>query len=280
MKTVQRLTLFMLFLIAGFAIFIFGSGYFNIFPTNKNPLYLASISAFFLVSAFILRQNVRTEKYWRAIFAFFTAATALLFSTFMARYTDNFLRTLDLTTSALPGIAIAKTYEMAIIAFAILVITKLSGTDLGSLYLKRGNLKLGLGIGVLVFFNFASSALLFFAMDYSSAEKLGAAIQWGLVFAFANGFMEELWMRSLFLRHMEPLLGTGNAVFLTSIVFASAHVGAVYVSPEAILIMLFYAVTLGIACGYLIIKSDSIWGAALIHAAADLFLFIAMFGNA
>jgi len=37
--------------------------------------------------------------------------------------------------------------------------------------------------------------------------------------------------------------------------------------------------TLGLGCGYLMMKSDSIWGATLIHAAADFFLFIAVLAN-
>lgn len=190
------------------------------------------------------------------------------------------MEALNLTTSTSPGIAIAKVYEMVMIVVPILLLTKLSGADLGSLYLKRGNLKWGLSIGLLVLFNFASSAFLFFAARYSSVDRLGAAVLWGLVFACANGFMEELWMRGIFLRHLEPGLGLGGAVLLTSIVFSSAHVGSVYLMPVAIPFMMAYALSMGIACGYLIMKTNSLWGAALIHAAADLFLFIAMLASA
>jgi membrane protease YdiL (CAAX protease family) len=197
----------------------------------------------------------------------------------MAPFTDDFLGALNLTTSSSPGIAIAKSYEMVMIVVPILLLTRLSGADLGSLYLRRGNLRWGLSIGVLVLFNFAASAFLFFAARYSSADSLGAAVLWGLIFSFANGFMEELWMRGVFLKRLEPLLGLVGAVLLTSIVFSSAHVGAVYVTPVAIPFMLAYALTLGIACGYLIMKTGSLWGATFIHAAADLFLFIAMLAS-
>ncbi len=276
----SRLGSFALFLLCGLAIFVFGSGYFALFPTNNNPLYLASLSALFLIVAVLPKQNARLEKYWRATFAFFTASAALLFSTLMARFTGAFLDALNLTTSTSPGIAIAKSYEMVMIVAPILLLTKLSGADLGSLYLRRGNLKWGLSISLLVLFNFASSAFLFFAARYSSVGSLGAAVLWGLVFAFANGFMEELWMRGIFLKRLEPLLGLGGAVLLTSIVFSAVHVGAVYLMPVAIPFMLAYALTLGIACGYLIMKTGSLWGATLIHATADLFLFIAMLANA
>jgi membrane protease YdiL (CAAX protease family) len=37
---------------------------------------------------------------------------------------------------------------------------------------------------------------------------------------------------------------------------------------------------LGLACGYLMMKAGNIWGAMLIHAASDFFLFIAVLANA
>jgi membrane protease YdiL (CAAX protease family) len=36
---------------------------------------------------------------------------------------------------------------------------------------------------------------------------------------------------------------------------------------------------LGLGCGYLMMKSDNIWGAVLIHAASDLYLFVAVLAN-
>jgi membrane protease YdiL (CAAX protease family) len=92
--------------------------------------------------------------------------------------------------------------------------------------------------------------------------------------------MEELWLRGIFLKHFEPLFGVGGSVLLTSIVFASMHAGAVYLNPAAVPFLLAYALTLGIGCGYLMMKTNNIWGAAIIHAAADLFAFIAMLANA
>jgi site-specific recombinase XerD len=37
---------------------------------------------------------------------------------------------------------------------------------------------------------------------------------------------------------------------------------------------------LGLACGFLTMKTDSLWGAVLIHAASDLFLFTALLARA
>jgi membrane protease YdiL (CAAX protease family) len=276
----QRIGLFILFLVCGFSIFVFGSNYFAIFPTNRNLTYNLTISALFLIVALWLKRNKRWNRYWRITFAFFVASVAFPVTLLLNRWGDVVLSWFNVTVETSQGIAIAKMYEMILVVIPILLLTKLSGADLGSIYLKRGNWKLSLGIGALLFFNFAISALMFFAERYTSADFLGAAIVWGLVFSFANGFMEELWLRGIFLKHFEPLFGVGGSVLLTSIVFAAMHAGVVYLSPAAVPFLLAYALTLGIGCGYLMMKTDNIWGATLIHAAADLFAFIAMLANA
>ena len=131
-----------------------------------------------------------------------------------------------------------------------------------------------------MWFNFAASAFLFYATRYTSVDKLVAALVWGIVFSCANGFMEELWLRGIFLKRFEPVLGVGGSILVTSIVFALMHGGTSYLMPIAIPFYVANTLTLGLACGYLTMKTDSIWGATLIHAAADLFLFIAMLANA
>jgi membrane protease YdiL (CAAX protease family) len=276
----QRIGLFLLFLVCGFAIFVFGSNYFEIFPTNKNLTYNVIVSVVSLVAALLLKRAERWNRYWRIAYTFFVASVAFPVTLLLSRWGDAVLSWFNVTVETSQGIAIAKTYEMILIVIPILLLTKLSGADLGSIYLKRGNWKLSLGIGALLFFNFAISALMFFAERYTSMDILGAAIVWGLVFSFANGFMEELWLRGIFLKHFEPLFGVGGSVLLTSIVFASMHAGAVYLNPAAVPFLLAYALTLGIGCGYLMMKTDNIWGATIIHAAADFFAFIAMLANA
>ncbi len=274
----QRLGLFFLFLMCGVAVFVFGSNYYEIFPTNRNIYYNAVLSAVFLIVSLWLKRNERLTKYWQIPFAFFIASFVILF-TLLFDLSGAVLGWFNLTTSTSQGIAIAKLFDMVMIVVLIIVLTKLSGADLGSIYLKRGNLKLGLSIGAIVLFNFASSAILFFATRYTSIDKLIVAILWGVVFSFANSFMEELWLRGIFLKRFEPLLGISGAVLVTSIVFSLMHVGAVYLTPAAIPFMMANTLTLGLACGYLMMKTDSIWGSTMIHAAADFFLFIAMLAS-
>lgn len=57
----------------------------------------------------------------------------------------------SLTTDTSQGLAIEKICEMLLKTAPILVLVKLSAADMGAIFLERGNLKLGLGIGTLVF---------------------------------------------------------------------------------------------------------------------------------
>ena len=273
---VQRIALFILFLACGIAIFVLGSNYYDIFPTNRNLLYNLGLSAVFLMATLGFKSVDRLQKYWPVAFAFFVTSLAMPLTLLLSGWTNSILGWFNLMDSTALGMAIAKVWEMMVIVIPMLVLIKLSGADLGSIYLKRGNLKLGLSVGALVWFNFATSVFLFFALRFTSMEKLGAAIVGGLIFSFTNGFMEEVWLRGIFLKRFQPFLGVGGSVLLTAIVFALFHGNAAYLPSIALPFMIANTVTLGLACGYLIMKTDSIWGAVIIHAAADLFLFIAM----
>jgi membrane protease YdiL (CAAX protease family) len=277
---VKRLVLFIVFLVCEVVIFILGSNYFEIFPTNKNLTYNLITSAVFLAAALLFKYSKRWNQYWMVTYAFFVASVASPTTSLTLDWVNRLMGRFALTPDTTNGLAVGKMLEVILVVVPILVLTKLSGADLGSIFIKRGNLKLGLGIGGLVFANFATSALLFFAMRFTRMELLGAAIIWGLAFSFANGFMEELWLRGIFLKHFEPFIGVHGSVWLTAIIFAVMHGASYYFMPAVLPIFVLNTLTLGLACGYLMMKSDSIWGAVLIHAAADLFLFIAVLATA
>jgi len=279
-KFLKRLALFIAFLIFEAAIFIFGSYYFDIFPTNKNLAYNLIISAVFLAVALLFRYDKRLNKYWQIAFAFFIASTAFPLTALLGNWIRTVLNWFSVTTDTSQGLAIEKTCEMLFKVIPILVLVKLSGADFSSVYLKRGNLKLGMGIGWLVFFFLAPASFMFAAQRFTSMQTLSAAVLWGLLFSFANAFMEELWLRGIFLRHFGQVLGGKGAVWVTSIIFALMHSFAYYFMPEALPFFAMNTLALGLACGYLMVKSDSIWGPVIIHAASDFFLFVAVLANA
>jgi membrane protease YdiL (CAAX protease family) len=276
----QRAGLFILLLLCEAAFFIFGSYYFDVFPTNKNLTYNLALSALFLGTSLWFKFDRRLSQYWLVTFAFFIASVAVPMSVLTSNWVQTIMGRFAVTVDTSKGLAIEKICEMLIKTLPIIALVKLSGADMGSIFLKRGNLKLGLGVGALVFFFLGTATFMFAVERFTSMDTLVAAVVWGLVFSIVNGFMEELWLRGIFLNRFAPMIGIHGAVWVTSLIFASMHGFAFYFDPFALIFFFVNTLSLGLACGYLIMKSDSLWGAVIIHAASDFFLFIAVLANA
>jgi membrane protease YdiL (CAAX protease family) len=272
-----KVGMFVVLLACSLAVFLFGSNYVMLFPTNGNWIYAASTTGIFLVAALLFKRSPTLAKYWPVTYAFFVASTVNLISDLFAGYNTDFVHLFGVWSGANAVAALAKMYETLLIVIPIIMLTLVSGADLRSLFLRIGNqnYKWGFGVGALVLVNFFTSVLIFFGTGYE-LPKLGSAILWGFVFSICNAFSEELWIRALFLKKMTSILGIAGTVLLTSTTFAILHMTSVAYLP-AITVPVFLAntFTLGLACGILMMKTDSIWGAYLIHMAADVFLFIA-----
>jgi len=272
-----KVVMFVVLLICSLAVFVLGSNYVRLFPTNGNTAYAISLTSFFLVAALLFKRSIKLVKYWPIAYAFFIASAVNLISVLFAGYNTEFVHLFGYTTDANRIAALAKMYETLLIVIPILVLTLVSGADLGSIFLKIGNQnrKWGFGIGALVLVNFFTSVLIFFGTGYE-LPKLGSAIVWAFVFSICNAFSEELWIRGLFLKKQAPLIGIAGSVLLTSTTFAVLHFTSVaYLPTLAVPVFVINTFTLGLACGILMVKTDSIWGAYLVHMAADVFLFIA-----
>jgi membrane protease YdiL (CAAX protease family) len=274
----HRAGLFVLLLACSLAVFLLGPKHYQLFPTNGNIIYVGILSAVFLIAALLLKRSAKLARYWLIAYAFFVASVVNLVSILFGDYDSRIMQWFATDSGTNKGMAISKLYEAFMVIVPILVLTWASGADLGSLFLKKGNLnrKWGLGIGALVLLNFLTSTLIFFGTGYE-VSRLGSAIVWGALFSFGNSLLEELWIRGLFLKKLVPLIGAAGAVLLTSITFAALHfLGVAYMPATIVPIFVINTFTLGLACSILMLKTDSIWGAFLIHAAADLFLFIAI----
>jgi membrane protease YdiL (CAAX protease family) len=276
----HRAGLFIVLLACEAAIIVFGSHYINVFRTNKNLTYNLIVSAVFLTVSLWFRYDQRLKAYWQLAFAFFIASTAIPISALLSPWNKMLLSWLSVSTDSSQGLAIDKVWEVLVKTIPILVLVRLSGADLGSVFLQRGQLKLGLGIGALVFFFLGTASFMFATERFTSMDRLMAAVVWGLVFSIGNSFMEELWLRGIFLKRFAPFIGLKGAVWCTSLIFAWMHSFVFYFMPAALPFFFINTLMLGLACGYLMIKSDSIWGPVMIHAGSDFFLFIALLANA
>ena len=93
----------------------------------------------------------------------------------------------------------------------------------------------------------------------------------------SNGFMEELLYRGLFLQKYEPFLGKGMSNILTATVFAIMHTQVTYAAQ--MIQFLVIVLVLSLIWGFLIQKSDSLWGAVLFHAAGDCLIIFGAFAS-
>lgn len=268
---------FVLLLACSLAIFLLGPKHYPLFPTNGNVIYAASLTGIFLVAAIGLKRSENLSKYWGISYAFFIASAVILVTDLLGKYSFDFRQTFGRGAGENQIMALDKVYETLLVVITILGLTLISGANLGSIFLTKGNAahKWGLMIGGMLLVDYFTSVLIFFGSGYA-LPKLASAIGWGLVFAFSNSMLEELWMRGIFIKKLIPILGGVGTVLLTSMSFAAMHfLGVAYLPLAVVPIFVVNTLVMGLACGLLMVKTDSIWGAYLIHAAADLFLFIA-----
>jgi len=217
-------------------------------------------------------RSASLSRFRPVFFAYFTAVLSQSLGYFLA---DPLLKLLGLTTQTPVGVAIAKFFQAFIIVVAILASTRAFGQNLASLYLRKGRLLFGVGVG-----SAAAAACLFLSLQQPAIRNLGTQklvplIPWILLFVLSNAFMEELFFRGLFLGRYEVLMGSWPAIFSTGFAFSLAHMQVTY-APD---IFMFLAVTLvlSIAWGWLMQKTGSIWGSALFHAGADLLIILPIF---
>lgn len=253
-------------------------------PWTKSVLeetvdYLAKIgvSLALLVAALLARRSSRFGKYWQLVFALFILTVAISLDKVFGIY---LIKHLGVTDSTPAGWAIPKLNECFVVVSVIVIFTLLPGGSLGSIYVQKGNLKLGLIIGAAAFCIFAIGAIpmasLFNAQNLSLA-RITPWIPWLLIHVLANGTMEEMLFRGLFLRKLEPLVGKFLAIFLLAFIFTGLHSWVSYTADNRI----FLAVTfpLAIALGYLMQKTDSVWGSILLHAGMDIPIMVGIFSQ-
>lgn len=234
-----------------------------------------SLTAILLVIALILKRSERGHPYWPVFSIFFVAAAAILVS---GLFSDDLLELFQLTVTTPQGIATAKFSESILRVITILGLMPLLGFGWRSMYLQKGRVRIWLPIAMAALVVFPTLA--YFAISGSQTgilQKLLPLWPWILLFILSNGFMEELLYRGLFLQKYEPFLGKGLSNILTAIVFAIMHTQVTY-APQMIQFLVIVLV-LSLIWGFLIQKSDSLWGAVLFHAAGDCLIIFGAFAS-
>lgn len=242
---------------------------------ESREVYVSTIVFVVFSASTILVNRSRLFRTYGPVFFSFSLASFALLMTWL--FADWPLRWLRLNPTSPHGIAVGKLSVTVLAVVPVIVLARLFRFDLGSFYLQKGRLKLGLAIG---FITFAIMATIGVAAARSLGVDMGKIIQWTpwiLIFILANGFMEELLTRGIFLRKYEPFLGRNLSNLATALVFAIGHSWVTYASDLAVLLALAFAFAL--MAGYMMQKTEAIWASALFHAGADTLIVIGMFAG-
>ncbi len=265
---IKRFFFSVLLVLGGAAVFVLGSPFYTVFPTNGNQTYYVALTIFFLILSVILKRNQSLSVYWPAAYSLFIASTALLFlSTGILNLQRN-------TMPPLQFLAMDKLSQFLHVVPVILGLTLIAKDDLKSIFIGRGRLKQGITFGLVSFVSFALIAL---AMGLNSSDffsSLPAAIPWLLLFVFANAIMEELWFRAIFLKKYETIIGRKAAIIVTAIVFGASHVNATYDFPGGGFVFGLVVFVLGLVGANSMFKEDGLIGPVLFHAGYDLLVIV------
>jgi membrane protease YdiL (CAAX protease family) len=253
-----------LLVLGGATVFVFGSPYYTVFPTNGNQTYTIALTAFFLIISVVLKKSRSLSRYWPAAYSLFIASAGLLF------LSTGILNLQRDTMESLQFLAMDKLSQFLYVVPVIVGLTLLAKDEPKSIFIGQGRLKQGLTFGLVSFASFAAIALVMQSNSSDFFSSLPAQVPWLLLFIFANAIMEELWFRAIFLKKYETLIGRNAAIIVTALVFGASHVNATYDFPGGGVVFGLVVFGLGLVGAYSMFKDDGLIGPVLFHAGYDL----------
>jgi membrane protease YdiL (CAAX protease family) len=277
-ELIGRIGLALLFSLIGSLIIVVFSQYRPMLSGVYDLLGRIGLMLILLIAALLVHRSKSLHKYWHLNFGLFIMACAVSLDWWTALFVLDSLGGYPNTPA---GLALEKLKTAVVVATAIISLTRLSGNSLGSIYIQRGDLKRGLTIGLIAFGVAAAgsipmSKLMFTGEDMGLAEVLKWA-PWMFIAVLANATNEELLFRGLFLRKLEPFYGKFLSNCLIVFVFTGLHLGVTYTRDQ--MLFLIVIVPLALVWGYIMQKTDSVWGSILFHAGTDIPVFLAIFSR-
>jgi membrane protease YdiL (CAAX protease family) len=271
----RHIVLFLVFLTSGLVVFLPSQFVAYDAPRGIQIVVFGGILVCFTVLTFFLHRSDRLRQYWRVFFSYSLASFGLLLARFFGEWPTHWF---SLGWNSPQGIALGRLSGTVISAAPVIVLARLFNGQLGSIYLHRGRVKLGMILGVASFLVMASLGLIQVRAEGVGTARLLQLAPWVVIFIVANGFWEELFFRGLFLKRYEDFLNRHLSNLVTALVFAIGHVRVSY-TPN-VLILVAAALLGGLAFGYTMQKTNALWGSALFHAGADTLVVFAVFRSA
>jgi membrane protease YdiL (CAAX protease family) len=277
-KSRDRLILVLLFIVVESLVMIVFSPLRPVLEWSADYLGRIGLIALLLIAVGLLRKGAPYSHYLPIAIGFLILAIAVSLDWILGRYLMDSLG-VDGTSPA--SFALLKLNEGFIVVCTVILFTRMAGGSLGSIFIQKGNLKLGLIIGVVSLLvcmagSIPMAGLMFKPGDLAWSRIL-SWIPWLAISILANAAQEELLFRGLFLRKLQPFLGKFLSNLLIVFVFTLLHKGVTYTSNDYMFLAIL--IPLGLAWGYIMQKTDSVWGSILFHAGTDIPIFLGIFSN-
>jgi uncharacterized protein len=279
-RVLQRAALFFTVLALGMLVFFVFSYLRPLLPKPWDLVGRIVTGVVLLAAAAAAHRTGRIRSWGPILFALFTALCAISID-YHLLLGMRVARAAGIASDSPAGWAVDKLGSSLTLAAIVLALTFASGGTLASLRIRRGRLALGLGVGLATFAVAAATSFpvagLFFKGTNLSLARVLPWTPWILVFVLANAFAEELLFRGLFLGRLEPSLGRFPSNVLVAVPFYFLHYGVPYTSSD--LAFMAVLLPLALAWGWLMQKTDSIWGSVLFHAGMDIPVMVGIFSN-
>ena len=245
-------------------------------PRETLLIMQAVVVVLLLGVALWLRRSASGRPYWPVFYAFFVGGLAVLVSTVLSGSLVTLLGANEPPTTPQDA-GVANFSQSLLRVVVILVCMAIVGTDWRSLYLQKGRLGLGLAMGIPAFLVMAVIAFIPITKVDWGPRTLLSLWPWILLYIFSNAFSEELLFRGIFLKRYEPFLGKWLALLLTALAFSLSHLTVAYAASTIQFVAVLFP--LALAWGWMMQKTDSIWGSVLFHAGGDCVIIFAIYGT-
>ncbi len=217
----------------------------------------------------LLRRSESGRTYWLVFYALFAGGLAVLVSTLFSGSLMALLGASDPPTNP-QEVGLANFSQSLLRVVTILTLMAIVRAEWRSMFLQKGRIGLGLAVGIPGFLVLAAWGLLPIGVN-----KLLPLLPWILLYILSNAFAEELMFRGILLKPYEAFLGRRPALLLATIVFTLLHFPAGYVVDAILFLVQLFP--LALAWGWLMQKTDSIWGSVLFHAGADCIIIFSIY---
>ncbi|HXQ11612.1 MAG TPA: CPBP family intramembrane glutamic endopeptidase [Caulobacteraceae bacterium] len=246
-------------------------------------IYGLIVASIFGASAFYLSRRPSLHAFKPLFLAFFAFSAVQVLNNTVPKFVLTHLLKEAGTAgnplaSTMWGSIVIQLTETAIALVPIFLLTMASRQSAGEIYLQQGR------IGF-----WFCAALVFFLAMYLLTPRAAAhrfpvhgAVTISryvsltpplLLMVITNGFQEEILFRALFLRKFISIFGFWTANVIQALVFTIAHVGISY-TTNVILFLILFVFPLGLFCGYLMRRTDSVLAPAIFHAGADIPIYL------